>query len=134
MNSLLSTSYSRKTKTFARSVETTDQIQSVLFEIELDTSLTTKPFASIEHLSYYKDENEILIMFGVVFKINEIRFNKTGQIWIINVSLLSDDDYQLKEIFSFYQEKISEETSLDSLGKILIEMGELHSSYLLFNC
>ena len=40
------------------------------------------------------------------------------------VSLASEDDYHLKETFAYMKEKIGDDTNLDSLGNILIQMGE----------
>ncbi|CAF1140165.1 unnamed protein product, partial [Didymodactylos carnosus] len=44
--------------------------------------------------------------------------------WVASVSLANEDDYDMKDLFSHYKDKIGEETNLDSLGKILLEMGE----------
>jgi tetratricopeptide (TPR) repeat protein len=43
---------------------------------------------------------------------------------VAHVSLASEDNYHLKEIFSYMKKTIGDDTDLDSLGKILIQMGE----------
>ncbi|CAF1071517.1 unnamed protein product [Didymodactylos carnosus] len=80
--------------------------------------------ADIIHLSYYKGEDEVLIMLGAMFHTEKINYGKKEQMWIASVSLASDDDYDLKDLFSHYKDKIGEETNINSSGKILLEMGE----------
>ncbi|CAF5135808.1 unnamed protein product, partial [Rotaria sp. Silwood1] len=84
----------------------------------------TKAFADITQMSFFGKENEILIMLGALFRIKEIYENDKEGIWIARVSLASEDDYQLKEIFSYMKNRIDDDTDLDSLGKILIQMGQ----------
>jgi tetratricopeptide (TPR) repeat protein len=125
MNSFLSTSRNRSTAIdFARSVSTNDGNQSILFEIEIDPRSKTKAFGDISQMSYYENEGEVLIMLGALFRIEKIEEDKKKRMWIVHVTLASEDDYQLKETFAYMKEKIGDDTNLDSLGKILLEMGE----------
>jgi tetratricopeptide (TPR) repeat protein len=125
MNSFLSTSRNRSTAIdFTRSVSINDAIRSILFEIEIDPRLKTKAFADISEMSYYENEGEVLIMLGALFRIEKIVEDKKNEIWIGRLLLASEDDYQLKHTFAYMKEKIGDDTNLNSLGKILIEMGE----------
>ena len=125
MNSFLSTSRNRSTAIdFARLVSTEDGNQAILFEIDISPRLNTKAFADIKEMSYYKNEGEVLIMLGALFRIEEVVEDKKNGMWVTRVSLASEDDYHLKEIFAYMKEKIGDDTDLDSLGKILLEMGE----------
>ena len=125
MNSFLSTSRNRSTAIdFARLVSTEDGNQAILFEIEINPRLNTKAFADIKEMSYYENEGEVLIMLGALFRIEEIVEDKMNRMWVARVSLASEDDYQLKETFTHMKEKIGDDTDLDSLGNILLEMGE----------
>ncbi|CAF0828725.1 unnamed protein product [Didymodactylos carnosus] len=130
MNSFLSTSKNRTTALdFVQTISITQDMQRILFEIDIDTRLPTVPFAAIKHLSCYSDENEILIMLGAIFRINKLGFNENHRVWLAVVSLSSEDDYDLNETFVYMKEKIGDETNFDSLGKILIHMGEYEKSY-----
>ncbi|CAF1604356.1 unnamed protein product, partial [Didymodactylos carnosus] len=101
MNNFLSTTFSRKTAVkFAKQVTVNNDVERILFEMEADTRLLTKPFANIEHLSYYEEENEVLIMLGSIFRITELYYNERNNIWIAKLILCSEEDYDLKEIFS----------------------------------
>jgi tetratricopeptide (TPR) repeat protein len=125
MKSFLSTSRNRSTAVdFASLVSMDGDNQAIIFEIEIDPRMKTKAFADISRMSYYENEGEVLIMLGALFRIESIIEDKKNQMWIARVTLASEDDYHLKETFAYMKEKIGDETNLDSLGKILIEMSE----------
>jgi tetratricopeptide (TPR) repeat protein len=125
MNSFLSTSRDRSIALrFARLTPVVDGAERIIFEIEIDPRLPTKAFADITQSSYFQNENEVLIALGALFRIETVTEDKKDRMWTVRVSLASEDDFHLKEIFAFMKETIGEDTDLDSLGKILIEMGE----------
>ncbi|CAF3686775.1 unnamed protein product [Rotaria sordida] len=126
MNSFFSTSLSRSTAlNFALLLPILNNFQQrILFEITIDSKLQTKPFAYVKEMSYYKNEDEVLIMLGAFFHIDKISHDKKKNIWIAYLSLAEESDYRLKDIFAHMKEKIGEQTNLASLGKILFEMGE----------
>ena len=124
MNSFLSTSRKRSTALeFSHKSRRRNNMRAILFEIKIDPQLRTKAFADVSEISCY-DENEILIMLGALFRIDEIVEDDQDHIWIARVSLASEDDYQLKDIFSHMKGKIGDDTNLDSLGKLLLRMDE----------
>ncbi|CAF0955600.1 unnamed protein product [Rotaria sordida] len=125
MNSFLSTTRDRSTALdFARATPKRDNLQQIIFEIEIDPRLETKAFADITQISYFQKEDEILIMLGALFRIEQVNEDKKERIWVARVSLASEDDYHLKETFSYMKNTIGDDTDLDSLGKILLKMGE----------
>ncbi|CAF3678604.1 unnamed protein product [Rotaria socialis] len=125
MNSFFSTSRNRSTAVhFARSSSTADNLHRILFEIEINPRLQTKAFADIAHISYLQNEDEVLIMLGALFRIETVDEDKKEGMWVIRVSLASEEDFKLKETFSYMKHTIGDDTDLDSLGKILYQMGE----------
>ncbi|CAF1216833.1 unnamed protein product [Rotaria sp. Silwood1] len=126
MNSFFSTSLNRSTAlNFALSLLIHNDLQQrILFEIKIDSNLQTKPFAYVKEMSYYKNEDEVLIMLGAFFHIEKISHDKKNNLWIAYLSLAEESDYRLKDTFAHMKQKIGEETNLASLGKILFEMGE----------
>ncbi|CAF0967697.1 unnamed protein product [Rotaria sordida] len=125
MNSFLSSSRDRSTALhFARSTPKTDGFQQIIFEIEINPRLQTKAFADVTQVSYYQNEDEVLIMLGALFRIEKVNEDKKEGIWMVHVSLANEDDYHLKETFSYMKNTIGDDTDLDSLGKILYKMGE----------
>ncbi|CAF1956356.1 unnamed protein product [Rotaria magnacalcarata] len=125
MNSFLSTSRNRSTALkFIQHTPKTDGFHRILFEISIDPRLQTKAFADVAQISYFQYEDEILVMLGALFRIEKVEHDKKEGIWIARVSLASEDDFHLKETFSYMKNTIGDDTDLDSLGKILFEMGE----------
>ncbi|CAM4851941.1 unnamed protein product [Rotaria magnacalcarata] len=48
-------------------------LESVIFEINVDMAIEeSKPFANIQHMSYFHDENEILFSLGASFRIMSV--------------------------------------------------------------
>ncbi|CAF1170933.1 unnamed protein product [Adineta steineri] len=125
MNSFLSTSLEYKTAlSFLQSIKPNNEIDRILFEIDIDPRQKTVPFCNIDRLSYIASENEVLIMLGALFRIESIHEDKEKKLWIAHITLASEDDFYLKETFAHMKDKIGDETNLHSLGKILTEMGE----------
>jgi len=99
--------------------------ERILFEITVDiTLIKTKPFADISQLSRFPDESEILFMAGSIFRLNKI-FQDENQLWIVQMTLSSDNEHDLKDILKDINKQIGKgETNLRTFGKILWEIGE----------
>jgi tetratricopeptide (TPR) repeat protein len=67
-------------------------------------------------------------MLGALFRIEKVVEDKKDRVWVARVSLASDEDYHLKDTFAYMKRMIGDDTDLDSLGKILHEMGEYEQS------
>ena len=82
MNSFLSTSLDRRLAlSFLTSSTASDDLQRVLFEIEIDPTLPSiKPCANITSHSFFTDEQEVLIMLGSIFRLKSI--NHHDRVWI----------------------------------------------------
>ncbi|CAF0962540.1 unnamed protein product [Adineta steineri] len=101
-------------------------LEGVLFEIDADPQMvTTKPFADISKYSNFTDEKEVLFMIGSIFRLKNI-YCDTNNIWIIEMCLCSDDEYNLKQVLLHMKRQIrTGETNLRTLGKLLWKMGKL---------
>jgi len=126
MNSFFSTSLTRSIALdFLHSLPIVNDLQQrILFQIKIDPKLQTKPFVNVTEMSFYKNENEILIMLGALFHIEKVFQDEKTNIWFAYLSLADENDYRLKDTFAHMKQKIGEETNFASLGKILFEMGE----------
>ncbi|CAF3550380.1 unnamed protein product [Rotaria sp. Silwood1] len=101
-----------------------DELKQVLFEIHANPSVTTKPFADITKLSYFTNEKEILVMLGSIFRIDDVRADD-NDVNIIQMTLCSDDDHDLKAIFEHMKnEHGGGEKNLLSFGNVLADMGK----------
>ncbi|CAF1399979.1 unnamed protein product [Adineta steineri] len=129
MNSFLSTSRDRSTALhFSRLTPVINGLERIIFDIEIDPRLQTKAFADITQSSYFQNEDEILIILGALFRIEKVTEDKKDRLWVARLSLASEDDFHLKETFAYMKDTIGDDTDLDSLGKILLEMGEYDQS------
>ncbi|CAF1167605.1 unnamed protein product [Adineta ricciae] len=69
-------------------------VQSVLFVVKAPNSgriPCTKPFASINHVSYFETENEILFSTGTLFDIQSIRYHSMEYFWTIELLLVDEN-------------------------------------------
>ncbi|CAF2387908.1 unnamed protein product [Rotaria sp. Silwood2] len=126
MNSFLSTSTNRQLAiSFLQSSTASDGLQQVLFEIKADPQLKgIKPFANITSLSYFPGEDEVLMMLGSIFRLTDIH-QGDGKVWIIHLTLCSENDHDLKPIFDHMQARLEAgKTSLYSFGQVLRDMGK----------
>jgi tetratricopeptide (TPR) repeat protein len=103
-----------------------DNLAPVLFEIHADPKMvTTKPFADISSYSKFPDESEILFMLGSIFRLNSVKYNKNDKIWIIHMTLCSDNELDLKQVLTSMKKQLGTgETNLQTLSKLLGEMGQ----------
>ncbi|CAF1242596.1 unnamed protein product [Didymodactylos carnosus] len=134
MNSFLSTTTNPATaRRFAKYVTPTNHLQRIQFEFVIDIRMkNTRPFANIRHLSYFQDEDEVLIMCGSIFKIKDVQFNQEHEMWIAQLTLCSDDDYALKEILVHEKKDLGSVPTLMHLGQFLCKMGEYDKGKMVF--
>ncbi|CAF1419439.1 unnamed protein product, partial [Rotaria sordida] len=66
-------------------------------------------------MSYFQNEDDVLILLGALFRIDELNGDKKEWMWVGRISLANEDDYHLKETFSYTKSTISNDTDLDSL-------------------
>ncbi|CAF1305848.1 unnamed protein product, partial [Adineta steineri] len=125
MNSFLSTSLNRNTALVYLNTNMNDntRLQPILFEIDADPCRNDiKPFANISSFSYFPTEDEILMMLGSVFRVNNLYLDE-DQIWIMNITLCSDNDHDLKSIVDCMKNQYgSEQTRLLLFGHVLVDM------------
>ena len=125
MNSFLSTSVNRQVSmSFAKQITVTSELTRILFEFHIDSQIeNTRPYAFIQHLSYFSGEEELLIGLGAIFRIKQCEFDSTENLWICQMSLCSQDDYQLKHIMEHDRQNLGND--LTSLGYLFYQMGNV---------
>lgn len=98
--------------------------ECVLFEISVDISLKTQPFADIHKWSANQNEEEVLFTMGTIFKIESCEeFNE--DFWHIKLSLSNEQDERIRQLSDYYHTFIGETTSLLVLGEFLHKIHEL---------
>ena len=126
VNSFFSTTTSKPIAlSFFGKSNKSDDLPRLLFEIEADPrKVTTKPFAEINVLSDFAHESEVLFVPGSIFRLNSV-ICSDNQIWIIRMTLCSDDENDLKKVLTHMQKQNgSGQTNLRTLGKVLWKMGK----------
>ncbi|CAF2134766.1 unnamed protein product [Rotaria magnacalcarata] len=127
INSFFSTSTDKKQAlSFLNSCDVGDNLEPVLFEIDANPTLvTSKPFADVSAYSEFTDESEVLFMLGSIFHLKSVRRSSNGQVWIVRMTLCSDDQHDLKQVLLDMKDQfLSSEVNLQTLGKLLWEMGK----------
>ena len=126
-NNFLSTSKDRDVSLmFAESNQSKPDFVGILFVMTIDPYILSTPFASVNNVSYFQDEeDEILFSMHTVFRIHEIKqMGENNRLWQVDLTLTSDNDQQLREL----TEHVREETYPNSkgwhrLGSLLLQMG-----------
>lgn len=124
VNSFLSTSTNRKKALeFATSrAPPTDQLTSILLEITLNLNSITRPYADIKHLSAFPEEEEILLMFGSVFRIEKVQYDEKLKLWSATLTLASEDDEDYKEYEKSLKKELKGQNQFISIGNYFLQM------------
>jgi tetratricopeptide (TPR) repeat protein len=131
-NNFLSTSEDRAVSlAFAESNESNPNLVGILFVMTIDPSKSTTPFASINGISYFPEEDEVLFSMHSVFRIKDIKsMDENQRLFQVDLILTGEnDDKDLREL----TDRIREETFPDSegwsrLGIVLYKMGQFQKS------
>jgi tetratricopeptide (TPR) repeat protein len=100
----------------------------VLFNMEVDPTLTSTPFASLNNVSYYnKQEEEILFSMHTIFRIVEVK-TKDDKIWEVKLKLVSDSDLQITRLTEQIRREIGAGSATNRLGQLMITLGELKNA------
>ncbi|CAF5051489.1 unnamed protein product, partial [Rotaria sp. Silwood1] len=109
-NNFLSTSKNRNVSLgFAKDalVGTVDVV-GILFQMTIDPSISSTPFASIRELSDFAQEDEILFSMNTIFRIGDIRkIDSNRSLYEVDLKLTSDDDQQLRRLTDHIREESS---------------------------
>ncbi|CAF4916823.1 unnamed protein product, partial [Rotaria socialis] len=127
INSFFSTSLDKtQALLFLNSCDVGDNLEPVLFEIDANPTLvTSKPFADVSSYSEFTGESEVLFMLGSIFHLKNVRSSSNGQVWIVRMTLCSDDELDLKQVIIDMKDHfLSREINLRTLAKLLWEMGK----------
>lgn len=101
------------------------QLESVIFEIDVDEKIGETPaFADITHLSSMPHENEILFTMNTMFRVVDVE--QWNNIWVIHLSLTDASEQKLRELVNHLKKEMDEEEipPLLMLGEFLWKMGD----------
>ena len=127
INSLFSTTKNPTlAEIYART--TVEDELSVVFEIEIHLTrhAMKRPFASIEDLSQFPEEEEVLLWVGSTFRIVNVHDRRTtdGYYLVKMIKTEDEDDNDLNELRKELEKEYSRYENLCDLGHALIGMGD----------
>ena len=133
-NNFLSTNKKRDVSLgFANGALGKTDMVAVLFQITIDPSVSSTPFAAIRAVSYLQIEEEILFSMHTVFHIGEIKqIDSNNPIYQVELQLTSNDDPQLRTITERIQE-MTLGTGWRRLGKLLLKISQFNKAEELYN-
>ena len=133
-NNFLSTSIDRDVSyTFAESAGDNPQLTGVLFQIEIDPSISTIPFASLDKISHHSDsEREILFSMHTIFRIGEIKKLK-DHLWQVNLMLTNDNDQQLKKLTDHIRKEIQNKNGWHRMAGLMMKIGKFNKALEIYN-
>ncbi|CAF3768994.1 unnamed protein product [Adineta steineri] len=104
------------------------ELTGVFFEIEINSSLSNVPFASLNDVSYYLNlEKEILFSMHTIFRIGEMK-QIEYRLWEVKLTLTNDDDELLKSLTDYFREEIKGNSEWIELAHLMFKMGEINKA------
>ncbi|UJR24677.1 hypothetical protein I4U23_006050 [Adineta vaga] len=124
MNSFLSTSANREKALHFTVTQSppTEQLTAILFEIYANIQSPSRPLADIKHLRGFSDDEEVLFMFGCIFRLDDISFDEELKIWRGKLTLCGDNDSDMKDFLSTLNNELNGKSKQISFGTYLIQM------------
>jgi tetratricopeptide (TPR) repeat protein len=126
-NSFLSTSKNLQHSLFlAESNQANPALMGILFVMTIDSSTSSAPFASINGMSQFADEDEVLFSMHTIFRIGNITLmDENPRLFRVELTLTSDNDKDLCRLANH----IREETFPNAIGwyrlsQVLMKMGQ----------
>jgi tetratricopeptide (TPR) repeat protein len=131
-NNFLSTSKDRNVSLrFARNSLPDPDSVGILFVMTIDPSKSTMPFASINGISYFPEEDEVLFSMHTVFRIHDIKsMGENQRLFQVDLTLTGEnDDKDLRKLTDHIREEtFPNEEGWYRLGLVLRQMGQLQKS------
>lgn len=123
-NSFLSTSKKQDVSMkFATEALTKTDTVGILFEISIDPSISSSPFAYIKDVSYYEKEEEILFSMHTVFRINRLsKVDGQNELYRVELQLTADNDEQLCKLTEFVRKDVVGDNGWERLGNLLLRI------------
>ncbi|CAF2086754.1 unnamed protein product [Rotaria magnacalcarata] len=119
---------------FAKSASVNPDTVGVLFQMSIDTRITTTLFASIREFSEFIDENEILFSMHTVFRIVDVfKVERDHPLYNVNLELTSEDDPSLTKLREHFTKKAEDEPGWTRLARLLLQLDHFDEAEQLCN-
>ncbi|CAF5030685.1 unnamed protein product, partial [Rotaria sp. Silwood1] len=121
MNSFWSTSRSiQVARVFAPADTIPDNIRSILFEIEVDSSVKTVVCADINHRTQIPEEREVLFSLNSVFEIVSVNFDKEFDLWKIQLKTTDEGSKNVEEYAKSIERGVDYDSPMIYFGRLLL--------------
>jgi hypothetical protein len=135
-NNFLSTSNDRAVSlAYADSNQENPDVIGVLFQIRVDLSTPSTPFANIRNSSAFQEEEETLFSMHSIFRIGEIKqIDNNSRLWQVDLTLTSDNDPLLDALIECMREEtFPDQKGWYRLGNLLIKLGRFDKAYQVYD-
>ncbi|CAF3934784.1 unnamed protein product [Rotaria sp. Silwood1] len=124
-SNFLSTSTDRETSLeFANHASTIKDMVGIVFQMTIDRTISSTPFAKIREESYFNEEEETLFSMHTVFRIDKVRkINEKSSLYQVDLTLTSDDDQELRDLTDYIRGEVKGE-GWYRLGDLLLTIGQ----------
>jgi tetratricopeptide (TPR) repeat protein len=114
---------------FARRTMETSNLVGILFVMQIDPSIPSTPFANVQNVSYYEEEEEILFSMHSVFRIGQVKqLDGNDRLWQVDLTLTGDNDAQLSALTERIFEETEGSTGWFRLGKLMIKLAQYNGA------
>jgi tetratricopeptide (TPR) repeat protein len=130
-NNFLSTSKDRDVSfAFADSNQYNPDFVGILFVMTINPSKSTTPFASINGVSYFQTEDEVLFSMHTVFRIGMVQsMSENPCLFQVDLTLTGEDETDLQGLMDHIREETCPNLrGWDRLGEVLRKMGQFDKS------
>jgi tetratricopeptide (TPR) repeat protein len=134
-NNFLSTSLDRAVSfAFAECTISNPDLIGVLFEINIDPSISSTSFANVKNVSYFQGEEEILFSMHSVFRIGQVKQieKNNNRLWQVDLTLTGDHDPQLQELTKSMQDETKGSTGWFRLGLLMMKVAQFDKAQQVF--
>ncbi|CAF2088799.1 unnamed protein product [Rotaria magnacalcarata] len=128
-NNFLSTSTAYQVSfLFAEAACSNPDLVGILFQIEVNPSIISTPFALIDDISHFNNiEKEILFSMHTIFRICDLEPIQ-DRLWCVYLTLTSDNDQELMILTEYIRQEILGPSGLYRLGHLMDKMGEFNKA------
>jgi tetratricopeptide (TPR) repeat protein len=111
---------------FANSALADPNSVGILFVMTINPSISTTPFASINGISCFPAEAEVLFSMHTIFRIDDIKVrDEHGRLFQVNLTLISNDDKDVHNLTECIRaETYPHLNGWYRLGQLLLKMGQ----------
>jgi tetratricopeptide (TPR) repeat protein len=134
-NNFLSTSLNREVALFwAESTISNPDLIGVLFEINIDPSISSTSFANVKTVSYFQEEEEILFSMHSIFRVEQVKpiEKNNNRLWLVDLTLTGDHDPQLQELTKSMQKETAGPTGWFRLGLLMMRVAQFDKAQQVF--